>query len=97
LNRSKSPWQRASQDQFFAAPVDDVEKSVAVGLQDQVFFTLIDPSPDLCGVVVMLVMLRKLVMPFESSGVGIERQQGIAVKIVARSPFAAIRKVKDFP
>src|SRR6267143_648250 len=40
----------------------------------------------------MVIVLGKLKIPFEFSRLRIESEQGITVEIVARAPFAAIRR-----
>src|SRR5712664_4156217 len=40
----------------------------------------------------MVIMLRKLKIPFELSRLRLKREQGITVEIVARAPLAAVRR-----
>src|SRR5260370_16010941 len=71
--------------------INHVKKAVAVRLQDQAPLAPVNHHRHLRGVVVVLVMLRKLKIPFELPCLRIESEQRIAVEIVARAPFAAIR------
>src|SRR5580704_17660912 len=54
------------------------------------FFALIDHYRNLRGVPIVFVVLGELKIPFEFAGVGIEGEQRVAIKIVARASFAAI-------
>ncbi len=65
-------------------------KIIAIGLRDQVLAAQIDRDGDLGGVPIVLVMLGELEMPAQLSGVGVESEQRVAIKIVAGTAFTAI-------
>src|ERR1700693_5994648 len=52
---------------------------------------LVDHDRDLGSIPIMFVVMRKLKMPLEFSRIGVQGQQSIAVEVVARAAFAAIR------
>ncbi len=79
-------------DELAAGAIDYVEVSVAVGLGDQLLFIGIDQDWDLGRVPIMLVVLGELEVPVQLAGVGVEREQGIGVEVVAGASFAAIRR-----
>ena len=84
--------ERAREHDLSIGAINQIKEPVAVRLHDQVLVALIDHDGHLGGVVVMLIMLGELKIPFELSRVWIQRQQRIAVEIVARASFPAIRR-----
>ena len=83
---------RIRRDQFAVRAIDHVEESVAVGLGDQMLTARVDHHRYLRRVPVVLVVLGELEIPVHLAGVGIQREQGIAVEVVACASLAAIRR-----
>src|SRR5258708_559398 len=77
-------------DQLAGSAIEDVKKSVAIGLRDEMLAASFDHDWNLRGVPVVLVVLGELKIPVELAGVGIERQQRIAVEISSGAPLPSI-------
>ena len=78
---------RGGVEEFAIGAVENIKKSVAVGLHQQptgraVIFD-IDKHRRFIGVIVIEVVRRELEVPFQLPGVGIDRQHARGVKIVA--------------
>ena len=74
-------------EKFPGGAIQHVEKSVAIAPQHQLARRAlpirVDQHGDLHRVVVVRIVRRELEMPFELAGIGIERDHGIGIEIVA--------------
>ena len=82
----------SGREKFAVTAVNHVEKTVAVGLDDEMAIAVVHQHRNLRGVVIVLVVLGELEIPFQLARIRIERKQRIAVEIVAGTAFAAIRR-----
>ena len=79
--------ERFAEQEFAGGAVEDIEDAVAIGPHHD-FARLALPVDvgqhrDLCGVVVEFIVRRELVMPLQLSRVGIQRDDGAGIEIVA--------------
>src|SRR5579863_236074 len=85
---------RGGGNELSGGAIEQVEKSVAVGLRDEVFAAglarRVYEDRHLGGIPVVLVVFGELEIPVELAGVGIERKQRVTVEVVACAPLTAI-------
>src|SRR5687768_6596562 len=76
-------------EKFSGRAIEHIKHPVAVGEQQDLAWASLqfDVGEDgnLGGIPIELVMWRKLIMPFQFSGIGIKSDQRAAVKVVAQS------------